>query len=642
MELLQMIATFLGIAKVETKEDQANFSSEQEEKLKAFFGDKYDKLIENLNAEISANNAQSQAETALEQIRNQLNVEPISGTQEQTNSNQIQEGNNDVLNAIKVLQKKVDTLQNEPESSIGSQINEPAVKIAFDNKTHTDKHVYGIEHDFFSRDKWWNNTSATRKATAFGSQSDFKKKEEELINAFGDYAADISARYNSLQANGQLGEIKSGSINYTDLESQWGAAHYVRRQDALIAYLMEIPTVTKIFPVRYGVQDKEEMTNSFFEDFSQAYQSGEVEKGSYALQPELAQIYRAMFKHKFSDLKQLEKEHIGYLNREGSDPMKWTFIEWLMLQTSKKLIIEQDQRRIIGTRVEPTTGTPGHSLFASDGVLRKLQKYIDAFKLLPFTDLNSYTKSTILTYVESFVEKVNQILPGSLEGWKLHINAKHIPWYKAAFRETYGTDADFSGAELKAIDYSLDLFVPVPNMSPVDYRMWITLPGNIELLEPKAGEMFGVYFERRLEELWAASWWGEGVTAYMSGKEFTSLALLTANEYKNQFIFLNDPYTALVADATTADGSLNTQFKTIANTGATAITDITTPKSGRVYRITCGNTTNATTIAKTNKFSEITAAWTPTAVGDYLEVWWDQAADSGNGKFKEIARKVTT
>ena len=68
---------------------------------------------------------------------------------------------------------------------------------------------------------------------------------------------------------------------------------------------------------------------------------------------------------------------------------------------------------------------------------------------------------------------------------------------------------------------------------------------------------------------------------------------------------------------------------------AKALTDITGAKAGVAYIIECGSTTNATTIAKADKFSTITEAYTPTAVGDYIMVILNSA-----GKFLELERQV--
>ena len=66
----------------------------------------------------------------------------------------------------------------------------------------------------------------------------------------------------------------------------------------------------------------------------------------------------------------------------------------------------------------------------------------------------------------------------------------------------------------------------------------------------------------------------------------------------------------LADGATTADGSLATHFVTVANTGATAFTNITNAVKDTVYRIEGGSSDNATTIAQSGNFSRISAAIT--------------------------------
>jgi hypothetical protein len=76
-------------------------------------------------------------------------------------------------------------------------------------------------------------------------------------------------------------------------------------------------------------------------------------------------------------------------------------------------------------------------------------------------------------------------------------------------------------------------------------------------------------------------------------------------------IFTNYPVTELAAGATTIDGRLNSTFLTAANATATSLADIAGAQEGTVYRIICGSPTNANTIAKTGKFANISATWTP-------------------------------
>lgn len=111
--------------------------------------------------------------------------------------------------------------------------------------------------------------------------------------------------------------------------------------------------------------------------------------------------------------------------------------------------------------------------------------------------------------------------------------------------------------------------------------------------------------------------------------------------------------TEIAVDATEVDGNQNTQFITGKNTKATAITAINDAPADRVIKIICGDTTNATTIAKSGKFSKISAAWLPTAVGDYIKLYAELQVvtktiggkqikvTEPTGNWLELERKVT-
>ena len=113
-----------------------------------------------------------------------------------------------------------------------------------------------------------------------------------------------------------------------------------------------------------------------------------------------------------------------------------------------------------------------------------------------------------------------------------------------------------------------------------------------------------------------------------------------------QIIFMNWPAKALAASATKCDAADGIIFTTASNPTGTGdqgadvkvyITDIDNAVEGVVYHIVCGGATNPTEIAKSDKFSTIASAWQPTAVGDYIDVYYDATAS----KFYEVGRKVT-
>ena len=81
-------------------------------------------------------------------------------------------------------------------------------------------------------------------------------------------------------------------------------------------------------------------------------------------------MYDVMLAHEFKNLKALEKSWIGALNKEGSSSIKMSFVQYLLLETSKVLKNEQNQRAIQGVRKEPIADVPGLAMEGSDGVYR--------------------------------------------------------------------------------------------------------------------------------------------------------------------------------------------------------------------------------------------------------------------------------
>ena len=143
-------------------------------------------------------------------------------------------------------------------------------------------------------------------------------------------------------------------------------------------------------------------------------------------------------------------------------------------------------------------------------------------------------------------------------------------------------------------------------------------------------------FQRDLEEVIAYSYWKEGVGVAFAGVQKETLDDLKAADAMEQMVFMNWPAEALAADATTISISKTSGilFTTGENTKATALTDIVGAKEGVIYRIECGSATNATTIAKSSKFSEIQSAWNPTKAGEFIKVYYRKS----EGKFYEAAR----
>lgn len=512
-------------------------------------------------------------------------------------------------------------------------------------KAHTDTHVYGIEHDLFSMDKRWNKIAANSryaKANAL-SVNQAQEVEKSFLNDLKSYGGIIGARYQELKDNNQLGQIKSAAfdVDYSELDALTKNQYVIRRTDALIAQILQVKTIFDLFPRRYGVQDYDIITNALFSEVSSAWQSGKIFKGDVDLQPETGHVDDATIKIKFEPLTDMERKFIGYLNQEGSDPVKWTMIEWYAMQLLEKAVQEQTKRYVMGIYYKPETGVPGSYLNASTGIIHTIQRYINSDKMLDIPDVavRDYDSTTMYAVVKAFLDLVEPKLePQEWDEFTLVLNKRHRQWFINNLRTEFGTDNDFMGTAQGAMmfpDYDIPIYW-LSGLATNDYTMLLTKPGNIQCIENIPGEMMGLIFEGDFEDVTVRSRWKEGTSAAFVGPRFSTPAELVANDYYQQQIFINKAVFALADGETAPDAANGYRFITVANTAATEILDVANAKKGPGYYIEIGSLTNPSTITKALKFSEITADWTPTALGDYILVVLNDAGD----KFLELERKV--
>ena len=506
-----------------------------------------------------------------------------------------------------------------------------------------DNYLFGIEHSMFDMKKRWNQI-AVNPALAASSTPDESTGIAFRKEAMA-YATALQQRYNYHQSRNELRDTKalaSGqfSTNYNGVDNAGlGDQFVILRQDALIARILELRNLTEFFPVRYGVQDRDILFNAFFDEVSQGYQEGEIYKGGMQLENEMGYVDDAMIKVKFGPMKELERKYIAYLNKEGSDPIKWSMIEFCLLNLLKKAQDEQNQRRMRGIYVKPETGQPSSFLNAGTGIWYTLLRYIHDYSIKPFANksYNTYTSANMLDAVKEFITDVKTHLSEgmTIDNHVLYLNENHIDWWLANCRETYGKDQDFTGPngyKNRVPDSTIQIkWLPYEGKS---CWMFMDVPGNIQFIEYLPGEMLAVRMEEQMESVRAWSTWKEGCGAAFTGRKFDSKAAMDDNDYEFQQIFTNLPATVIGAEINGANGFWQITDET---TTATTIEDIRNAKAGVAYCIEIGegDTKHQLTIAKSGKFANITAAWTPTQVGDYIMVILGK-----DGNFRELERRV--
>ena len=437
----------------------------------------------------------------------------------------------------------------------------------------------------------------------------------------------------------------ASSMDFARLKEDLGAFYRVPWQQRIQSLLQELPTITAFFPLESGYQDMAVLANVWLGEFSQAGNTqsdfDNVVKGQYEFGDEVLRMSDVMFAHKFKNLKELEKTWIGYLNREGSDVMKWSFIEFILAETAKKLHNEQELRHVNGVRKNPTQDVPGRAMEAADGVYEFIRKRVDGYKdpnsgttvyqIKPF-ELGEINEGNIGEKVYQGTSQIPAVLRDS-GMLRLYMPSRMLVLYHKYNESKYGTHMDYTAAIRYVKEYPAVQIVEIPNADNHQRLIW-TMDGNIKFYEDRPGEMLRFNIEQQDWTLKVWSNWREGVGAMAVGYKYTDKADM---DYDRQMIFCNE--LDILADAyvesepdKNPDVTVHTSVKTVANSSLLTITDITNAKVGVPVTIMCGSVSYGVKIAKSGKFAAITSDWQPNK-GDTITLMKDQ-----DGNFIELAR----
>ena len=562
-----------------------------------------------------------------------------------------QGNSNSVATAESIIQlaQSVDSLVNQmanhAQDDVPAQVL-TASTLSYTGNADRARFLFGIDSPMFSMDKRWNKIAVNPAAAASFGAWDEETEGADFRRQTVAFSRSLQQRYMYLHANNMLDvkRLAAGEFatNYEGVNTAGvGNQHVVLRQDALIARVLSKRDLTLWFPVRYGVQDHDLVFNAFFSEVSQAYQAGEIWKGDMKIENEMGHVDDTMIKMKFGPMKELERMYIAYLNKEGSDPIKWNMIEFCILNSLETAQVEQNKRRMRGIYAKPEEGKAGSYLNGSTGIIYTLIRYIHEYKILPHDDAayRSYTSADMLEAVLEFVSDVTESCSEDMDLDKhvLYLNKLHQPWWIKNIRATYGKDIDFTGPDsyLNVVPDTKMQIRWLPYLGQMTL-MFMDVPGNLQFLEYVPGEMLSIKVKEDMELVKAWSTWKEGCAAAFTGRRFNSLEKLKENNYEWQQIFINKPAVTVDADATTLDATKGFWFETAAGSSAAAdIIDITGAKSGVAYIIEAGGASNLSKVTKSGKFANITEDWTPTQAGDYLMVIL-----GSDSNFRELERST--
>lgn len=441
---------------------------------------------------------------------------------------------------------------------------------------------------------------------------------------------------------------EANQMDYSKLRDDLGAFYRIPWRDRLQSMLVELPTIEKIFKLETGYQDLATLVNIWLGEFSQADNTtgskfDNVTKGNYEFGHETLRMYGVMFAHRFLDLQQIEKLWIGSLNREGSNPIKWSFIEYLLVETAKKLHNERELRRVNGVRKNPDPNKPGRAMDASDGLYEFIRKKVEGhtdftpdggttgktvYQIKPFA-LPHITPANIgevfylgTSMIPSVFRDTGKIV--------LYVPSYMIPWYHKYNETKYGQNVDYKANIQYVKEFPGVRIEAIPNADNHGRIIW-TIDGNIGLYEHKAGEMLNFQIEQEDWSLKVWSNWKEGIAALAVGYKYTDP---TEMDGTRQMIWCNDydrPDNFFIDGPSGANPDVTVHTSVQMPADEFEITDIENAVVGKVVSIKC-TAPDSVEIKKSGKFSLLSAAWNPSK-GDVIKLM--KRAD---GKFIEISR----
>ena len=648
MNFKEKLKSVLDLLQLGKKFEDKTLSQEELNSIVAEYQKKYQTT---LNDDLAAEQAAKQTAKQAAEFQQMLNTiqSVIKGVDPASNEGEAPEGeqpqNNatleGILESLNGMRSDFRALAKKPEEDKPAQTITVS-PVSINGFGNTPKYLFGVEHPMFSMQDRWNKIAANPRAAAALPEVDEQVDGVAFYKAAYGFAKSLKARYQYLQENKLLDApaLAAGkyATNYEGVDKAGvGDQFIVLRQDALIARVLQLRDMTQYFPVAYGYQDRGLVFNAFFDEVSQAYQTGEVFKGGMKIENHMGYVDDAMIKMEWGPMKELERKYIGYLNKEGSDPIKWTMIEYQLLNTLTTAQVEQNKRRMRGIYVKPEAGVAGSYLNAGTGILYTLLRYVHQYDIKPHVDedYRSYTQATMLAAVQEFLADVRSTVTEDMDidQHVIYLNKNHQGWWIKNVRTTYGKDTDFTGpmGALNVVPDTTTHIIWLPYLGQLPFMM-LHQPGNLQFLEYIPGEMLAMKMQEQMEQVRAWSTWKEGCSASFTGRRFDSRDAMDKNAYEWQQIFIN-LFAATIKDK--VDGNDGFWQVTGATTTADTITDIVNAKNGVAYCIEAGVKEHLPKIAKSGKFANISDAFTASKVGDYIMV-----IIGNDGNFRELERCV--
>jgi len=564
-----LMMIWLGLSKIPIENNALAFTPEQETKLREAFGEavNFDDLVKKMNQELADAAAAEDVKNdgvlkdLREEARKMLKAHGLSQEDADALAEKPQGASTaeekQLLSGLIASQKEMDKKLKKLMAESEDDAPEAIIKNVKSKIEHNATHLFGSGKAYDALDRPWNK----RAAGLNPSPTDFSAEDKlEIQKLKGD--VDLYYRENPT-------EVRSLHRDLLGLPAFWN--------------------------IRTNVDDKVADGNIVSGEISQARKLPWLPKHKQLIQPEESRIFPVHIdiEHQGYWLQQIEASWLNFLNREGSQPFKASFVQFLLNELDKKARQEDRMVAINGVFVKtPDNATvSGTSINRGDGILVLLWRayhYTNKFKI---ANIGLPTDQNIVDYIPNLIEKNIPVESKNSEGLVLYLSPTWLRKYKTRYRQVHGIETDFGKDDVMTIENYPNLrFQTLRDLEGSDF-MFITFDDNIELMENIPGEKSMYRFDslKRNVYIYADYKWGvrfKHIGTEVGENDPASFKVQTV--WCNIPPYLKDTFVPLYDD-TTGKVALPYSNITVKDGWATNITELTNTFEGQVIKIK-GNT----------------------------------------------------
>ena len=373
--------------------------------------------------------------------------------------------------------------------------------------------------------------------------------------------------------------------------------YFRQNPDALKSLHRDTFGLPEFWGKKTKVDDKVSDATIATAEISQARKLPWLPKNKQKIEAEEGQIFPIQIDIEYVGyfLQKIEASWLNFMNKEGSQPYKDSFVKFLVSEIDKKARQEDRIATIKGVYV-PTpedATTPGRFINRQNGLLYLAQQARDVTKKYRPFDLGMPTTSNIVDYVDNFIKSLPYEIR-TQQGLVLYLSDYWLKAYKRRYELIHGGNTDYAGYPKNPKDYSNVAFQVLVDMEGSDF-MFMTFDDNIEILENVPAEKSMYHFEYLLRKIYVWADYKLGVRFIHIG---TSVAENDPLEFQVQTLWSNTapvfPADFFVPINDDESGKVKVNFKNLYVTKdwATDITEFTNATPGTVLKIK-GDTTLA-------------------------------------------------